>query len=177
MTAMHIKHSMTSLVTYLTDHPERARGHDAPATATLEAGLRCRATGPHGASLVTDMPKGVGGDDTAPSPGWLLRAALATCDATLIAMYAAHLGVTLTTLEVTVESESDNRGLLGMDEQIAAGPLSIRTRVRVAADGVTAEQLRDIVAWAEAHSPVADAVRRAVPITAALEIKDYPELW
>jgi uncharacterized OsmC-like protein len=102
----------------------------------------------------TDMPPPMGGTGSGPNPGWLLRAALASCNATVIAMRAAHLGLKLNTLEVTVESESDNRGLLGLDESISAGLRDLRTRVKIGAEGATPGQLRDIVAWAEAHSPV-----------------------
>jgi uncharacterized OsmC-like protein len=177
MTKTHIQHTMASLVTDLAEHPEKCLAADTPATATIEAGLRCHATGPRGAALTTDMPVGIGGGGSGPSPGWYLRAALATCDATVIAMRAAQLGVVLTTLEVTVESESDSRGLLGMDGGITPGPLSIRTRVHIAADGVPSEQLRALVTWAEERSPVADALRRAVPVTTSVEIHDYPDLW
>ena len=116
------------------------------------------------------MPKAIGGGGSAPSPGWLLRAALANCDATVISMRAAQLGVALTTLEVTVDSESDDRGLLGMDDTIPAGALSMRTRVRIGATSVAPEHLREIVEGAEAHSPVGDAVRRAVPSKTEVEI-------
>jgi uncharacterized OsmC-like protein len=60
------------------------------------------------------MSTGVGGAATAPSPGWLLRASHVACDATLIAMRAAEEGVELSRLEVAVDSESDDRGILGM---------------------------------------------------------------
>jgi uncharacterized OsmC-like protein len=116
------------------------------------------------------MPKAVGGEGSAPSPGWFLRAALANCDATVIAMRAAQLDLVLTSLEVTVESESDDRGLLGMDDAIPAGALTMRTRVRIGAQGVTPERLREIVAWAEVHSPVGDAIRRPVPCQTEVEI-------
>lgn len=99
-----------------------------------------------------------------------MRAALANCDATVITMRAAQLGVTLTTLEVTVDSESDDQGLFGMDDTIPAGPLSVRTRIRIGADGVEAERLREIVQWAEAHSPVGDALNRAVPMKVEVEV-------
>jgi uncharacterized OsmC-like protein len=120
---------------------------------------------------MSDMPTAIGGSGAAPSPGWLLRAALANCDATVIAMRAAQEGVTLTTLEVTVDGESDDRGLLGMDDSIPAGPLSARTRVRIGAAGVGQEKLREIVEWAEAHSPVADAMGRAVPKTLEIAVE------
>ena len=99
-----------------------------------------------------------------------MRAALATCDATLIAMRAAQEGVELTTLKVTVDSESDDRGLLGMDDKIPAGPLSMRTRIQIGAESVSEEKLRGIVKWAELHSPVSDAICRAVQSKTEVEI-------
>lgn len=170
MSVIHIQHALEGVIKHLSEHPEECRSTDSAATAVVEEGLRCRAEGPNGRMLMSDMPTAIGGGGSAPSPGWLSRAALATCDATVIAMRAAQLGVTLTTLEVTVDSESDDRGLLGMDDAIFAGPLSVRVRVRIGADGVAPERLREIVEWAEAHSPVGDALRRAVPSKAEVEI-------
>jgi uncharacterized OsmC-like protein len=170
MSIFHIQQSIASAINYLLEHPEKARYTDKAATATIEEGLRCRAEGPNGATLVSDMSKAVGGGGSAPSPGWLLRAALANCDATVIAMRAAQLGVVLTTLEVTVDSESDDRGLLGVDDTIPAGALRMRTRVRIGAKDVAPEDLQDLVVWAEAHSPVSDVVRRAVPSQTEVEV-------
>ena len=159
-----IRESIESLVAYLGEHPEKWRNADPPATAVMIDGLRCRAEGPGGASIVSDMPIAVGGGDSAPRPGWFMRAALATCDATVIAMRAAQLGIVLDLLEVAVESESDPRGLLGIDDAVAAGPARLRMRITIAAAGVPAERLREIVAWADRHSPVGDALRRAIPV-------------
>ncbi len=170
MSVTHIQQSIENLTNYLSEHPDKCCHTDKAATAVLEEGLRCRAEGPNGATLVSDMPKTIGGGGSAPTPGWFLRAALATCDTTVIAMRAAQLGVALTTLVVTVESESDDRGLLGMDNTIAAGPLSVRTRIRIGADGIAPERLREIVNWAQAHSPVANAIHRAVPSKTEVEI-------
>ena len=41
------------------------------------------------------MPTSVGGSNSSVSPGWYLRAAEASCVATMIAMRAAHQGVDL----------------------------------------------------------------------------------
>ena len=164
-----IRESIESVASFLTQHPEEAIGEDLPATAFVEDGLRCRADWPKGGSMLSDMPEALGGAASAPSPGWLLRAALATCDATVIAMRAAALGVELTTLEVTVASTSDDRGLVGIGEA-KAGPIEMRTRVRVGAGGIDAQQLSELVAWAEEHSPVGDALRRAMPMTTEVEI-------
>lgn len=150
---------------YLTANPEAARSTDSAATATLVDGLVVRVTGPSGESLTTDMVRSVGGSASAPSPGWLLRAAESSCVATLVAMRAAMLGITLETVEVTVDSESDDRGLLGIDEEVPAGPLSGRVAVRVTAPGVDAATLDEIARWAVKHCPVCDALERPVPIT------------
>ena len=80
-----------------------------------DGGLRCRVKGPSG-ELTTDMATALGGGGSAPSPGWLLRAALASCDATIVAMEAARAGIELTDLTVTVVSESDNRGVFGVGD-------------------------------------------------------------
>ncbi|HEU4385572.1 MAG TPA: OsmC family protein [Anaeromyxobacteraceae bacterium] len=168
MSSAFIRQRIEAARSLLAANPDQGRYSDKAATATLEEGLRCRTRGPD-ATLVTDMASAFGGGDAGPSPGWVLRAALASCDATLIAMRAAELGVALTRLEVTVDSESDDRGLLGVDDRIPAGPLAVRARVRISADGVGPERLRELVEWAEAHSPVADAVRRAVPTRTEIE--------
>jgi uncharacterized OsmC-like protein len=172
MTSTNIQQSVERVVQHLTDHPEQRRSTDKAVVATLERDLRCRAEGPGGALLITDMSRGLGGGATAPSPSWFLRAALATCDASMIALRAAQLGLSLTRLEVTVDSESDNAGMLGMDESVPAGALSVRTQVRLGSSDASAEQLRELVAWAEAHSPVGDMLRRPVPCERTLEITE-----
>ena len=70
---------------------------------------------------------------------------------------------------MTVDSESDDRGLLGMDDAVPAGPLSSRILVRIAAEGADPQSLRELVEWADRHSPVSDAIKRAVPTTVVLE--------
>jgi uncharacterized OsmC-like protein len=149
---------------YLAENPDAATGTDAAATAVREEGLRFRVEGPKG-SLTTDMAESVGGGATGPTPAWLLRAALASCDASLVAMEAARDGVELTDLTVTVESETDFRGILGVNDGAHPGPSAIRTRIELAAPDVTEDQLREIVRRAEERSPVRDAVVREVSMT------------
>ena len=148
---------------YLAEHPDEARYRDSAATARLGSGLAVAVTGPGGESLATDMPKGIGGGSAAPSPGWFMRAAAASCVASLIAIRAAALGVAVGSIEVTVDGESDDRGILGLDDQIPAGALSLNV---VASIGNVEETVqRDLLAWAVAHCPVTDSVARAVPIS------------
>ncbi len=162
-----IRAAIESASRYLTEHPAEARYTDSAATVVMESGLRLRAEFP-GGTIATDMPASVGGGGSAPSPGWLWRASLAACEATLIKMRAAALGVAVERLEVTVDSESDDRGILGLDEAVPAGPLSGRVKVRITAPGASAAQMREIVTWADRHCPVADGFRRAIPLTLEL---------
>jgi uncharacterized OsmC-like protein len=158
-----IRNAIEEASSYLVEHPEAATATDAAATAVRENGLRFRVEGPNG-SVSSDMTKAVGGDASAPSPGWLLRAALAACDATLVAMEAARDGIDLTGLEVTVESDSDFRGVLGVDGSADPGPLAVRVRIQLTSSDATEEQLREIVERAEERSPVRDALARALPM-------------
>jgi hypothetical protein len=64
-------------------------------------------------------------------------------------------------LEVAVESEGDNRGILGLDDGISAGMSALRTTVQIAADNAGPEQLEELVRWSDSHSPVGCTVRDA----------------
>jgi uncharacterized OsmC-like protein len=159
-----IRGAMERAGAYLREHRDEARYTDSLATARLDSGLRIVVVGPNGEELVTDMPAAVGGAASAPSPGWFLRAALASCVLSLATMRAAQLGLIGFRSEVEVDSESDDFGILGLDESTPAGPLSMRLRYTMAADGAGLEVLEEVATWAADHCPVADAVRRGVPL-------------
>jgi hypothetical protein len=76
----------------------------------------------------------------------------------------------LSRLEVEVDSESDDRGLLGIGPDVPAGPLVMRTVVRLASANSDEAALGDLVRWADEHSPVDDAVRRAIPVELAIKV-------
>ncbi len=170
MSLEHIRNSLKDVMSYLEENPRDAISNDPPVSAVMEDGLRCRAIGTNGETVVTDMPAAIGGGGSAPTPGWLSRAAAATCSATRITLQAALQGVDLDKLEVTVDSVSDDRGLLGLDDRVSAGPLSVRTRVTIGAAGVADDTLRQIVEVAIAHSPVSEEQRRATPATLEVRI-------
>ncbi len=151
---------------YLTEHPDEARYRDSHATARLGDGLRVEVTGPGGEALRTDMPRAIGGSATVASPGWYFRAAAAACVASLIGIRAAMLGVELPAeaVEVIVDSESDDRGILALDAAIPAGVLSLRVAVSIAGGSVDRSTFEDVVRWAVDHCPVTDTARRAVPV-------------
>lgn len=164
MSSSNIRDALAAASGYLADHPEEARYRDGPATATLRGGLVVDVVGTDGERLTTDMVPAVGGTGSAPSPGWLFRSAAASCVATLIAMRAAASDIVIEALQVTVDSESDDRGILGIDPSVPAGPLSVRVSVSIEAPGAAAGAIRDLVDWSVAHCPVTEALARAVPI-------------
>lgn len=164
---MTIREAIETASALICADPAKARVKSA-ATAKLVEGLRCEVTGPRGERSASDMPPGVGGEASAPNPGWHLRAAMASCTATVIAMRAAKLGITLTALEVTVESEADQRLMLGTDESVKAAFAGWRTSVRIAGDAPR-EKLDALVRWADEHSPVGCAVR--APAACPLQVE------
>ena len=165
-----IASTLDNLAATLKANPEKARAKFASATATLTDGLKCNVTGPHGETIATDMTKAMGGEASAPNPGWYFRASIAACCSTAIAMNAARRGINLTALEVTVEADGDNRGILGMDQSVSAGHAALRTNVKIAADNATPEQLQDLVRFSEAHSPVGCTVRDAPPNALRIDV-------
>lgn len=165
---MTIADAVSSASTYLAAHPDEARYRDSYARAHLSSGLDVEVTGPNGERLTTDMPAGIGGAATAPSPGWFLRAATASCVASLVAIRAAATGATLRSVDVDVDSESDDRGILGLDPSIPAGALSMKVVISIDAPGLDRLALEALVAWAVEHCPVSDTIARAVPLSLEL---------
>ena len=151
------------------ERPGVARKATTPATAVWRGGLRCDISGPRGEKASTDMPRGIGGEASAPNPSWLLRASMASCTATAIAMRAAMLGVELKLLEVKVDSEADARGLVGIDG-VSTALCEMRMSIKIAADNVSADQLRGLAEVAESISPVNCTLRERPPITVEISV-------
>ena len=156
---MSVGEAIDKLRSSIAADPSKARAKNAPATARLVNGLQCELKGPYGERVLTDMPPAMGGAASGPNPGWLMRGAIASCTATVIAMRAAHDGIELGELEVTVETDSDLRGILGMDESVSAGHQAIRMNVKIGSPSASPEALRALVEWAEAHSPVGCTIK------------------
>lgn len=163
-----IKQAIEALGAAIAAEPAKAGAKGTPATARLAEGLRCEVAGPRNERMLTDMPRAMGGEASAPNPGWYLRGAIASCAATVIAMRAAKLGIALSTLEVTVESDSDLRGILGLDDSVRAGQSAVRMKVRISGDAAP-QALRELVQWADEHSPVGCTLR--VPPACSLDIE------
>jgi len=96
-------------------------------------------------TIVTDEPRRLGGDDSGPAPHELLAATLASCVATMVAMYARNRDWDLGETEVSVDYEPD------------AMPRRLIVELRLPG-GLTAEQTRRL-----------EHVARTCPVRRALE--------
>ena len=128
----------------------------------------------NGTVIATDMSAEVGGTGDRVSPGWLFRAGVASCAATMIAMMAAQRGIALATLEVRVDSRSDARGFLGVRDAdgspVYAGPQVLELVVTLAGRDEDAAQLRMLAEDACQRSPIPNAVQHATPMTMRIDV-------
>lgn len=174
MTASTIATAVQRVRAVLARRTGAARHTDEPAIARWEQGLRVVSRHANGTHVATDLPRELGGEGAEVTPGWLLRAALASCLATRIAIEAAARAIDITHLEVVAASESDPRGLLGMTDaqgvEISPGPSAVQLRVRVAASNAAADTLRAMIEDSSRWSPVQCALERAIPVSLQIDI-------
>lgn len=174
MAAADIAAAWQRVESVLQRRPDTGLHADAPATARWSDGLRVVSSHANGTQIETDMPAELGGSGDRVTPGWLLRAGWASCAVTRIAMAAAAEEIELTSLEVRASSRSDLRGLLGMagadGEAVYAGPSDMQMHVRISARGASAERLRTLVEESYRSSPVACAVKDAVPVALHIDV-------
>ena len=137
-------------------------------TAVVEGGLSCRVQEKHHV-LTADLPASMGGADSGPSPSTLLRAALSSCVAMGVKMWAARRDVAIGRVEVRVETDVDARGQFGLDDEIAPGFGGVRMHVHVESSAEEAV-LRDIIATSLRYSPLMDAFRKAQAIDTQVSI-------
>jgi uncharacterized OsmC-like protein len=174
MSAQYVADAMHRAEVVLRRRPDMGMHDDAPATARWSGNTRVVTSHANGIEIQTDMPGELGGTGDQVTAGWLMRAALAACTATRIAMSAAAEGIELTALELRATSRSDTRGLLGMSEAdgtpVGAGPHDVKLYVTIAARGVSAERLRALVEESHRCSPVPCAIQEETPVGLHIEV-------
>ena len=174
MSAQVVADAMQRVEVVLRRRPDMGLHDDSPAAASWRGGTRIVTSHANGTEVITDMPGELGGRGDQVTPGWLMRAGLAACTATRIAMGAAAAGIELTKLELRASSRSDTRGLLGMTESdgtpVSAGPQDVQLHVTIAAHGVPAEKLRALVEESHRCSPVPCAIQEETPVALHIEV-------
>jgi uncharacterized OsmC-like protein len=117
-----------------------------------------------GWSFDADHPLVLTGRDNGPTPVEYVLLGLAACLTSGLANIAAARGVTLRSVESSVEGDIDLQGILGLANEVRNGYQQIRVRFQVDADA-SDEQVRELVAQSQARSAVFDVVTRGVPVT------------
>ena len=103
------------------------------------------------------------GKNEGANPVEFLLHALAGCVTTTFVLHAMARGIEIRALSTELEGDIDVQGLLGLDEDVPAGYREIRVKMHVDAD-CSEEALEELLAFAEAHSPVCNTVCRPVPV-------------
>lgn len=118
------------------------------------------------ATLEADHPDVLVGEDHAPTPVEYLLHALAACLTSGIGNIAAARGVTLTSVESTVEGEIDLLGILGLSGEVRNGYQQIRINFHL--EGDDADKLRAVVEQSRLRSAVYDVLTNGVPVSIAV---------
>lgn len=103
------------------------------------------------------------GKNEGANPVEFLLHALAGCVTTTFVLHAMARGIRIDALSTELEGDIDLQGLLGLNEAVTPGYREIRIRMHVDAD-CSEEELADLMAFAEAHSPVCNTISRPVPV-------------
>jgi uncharacterized OsmC-like protein len=111
-----------------------------------------------------DHPAVLVGADQAPTPVEFLLHALGACLMAGIANIASARGVTLTSVEATIEGDIDLRGILGLSNEVRNGYQQIRVTFRIDGDASPAK-LREIVEQSRSRSAVYDVLTNGVDVT------------
>jgi uncharacterized OsmC-like protein len=111
-----------------------------------------------------DHPVVLTGKDNGPTPVEFMLVGLAGCLTAGLANIAAARGVTLHSVESTVEGDIDLQGILGLSREVRNGYQQIRVSFRIDADA-SPEKIRELVAQSQARSAVFDVITNQVPVT------------
>ena len=95
--------------------------------------------------------------------------ALAACLTAGIANISAARGVTLHSVECSVEGDIDLQGILGLSDKVRNGFQAIRVNYTVKGDAPE-EKLRQIVDQARARSAVFDILTGHVPVAIEVDV-------
>lgn len=142
--------------------------------ARIVNGLTCEITEGKWA-FSADMPEGIGGNNTAPTPGVYGRAALGSCLAIGYMMKAAELGIPVKSLEVEVQADYDDGALLGTAEKnIPPGYLEVRYSITIETDAPE-EKIMQMMDDGDKYSPYLDVFSRAQKCVRKINIV-YPKM-
>jgi uncharacterized OsmC-like protein len=106
------------------------------------------------------------GNNEGANPVEFLLHTLAGGVTTTFVLHASARGIAIRELSTQLEGDLDLHGLLGLDDSVSPGYEQIRIRMMVKAD-CSDEELEDLLAYTQQHSPVCNTVCR--PVTVSIE--------
>jgi uncharacterized OsmC-like protein len=110
-----------------------------------------------------EPPVLLGANEGANPVEYLLHA-LAGCVTTTTVLHAAARGIQINRLSTELVGSIDVQGLLALDDSVPVGYEQIQIKMDIEAD-CSDEELNDLVAFAQDHSPVCNTICRPVPVT------------
>ena len=119
-------------------------------------------------SLTVDEPPALGGQGQAPNPVQIALAALVSCQVVTYRYWATRLGIRVDGLTIDAEGDLDQRGLLGLDDEVRPGFIAVRVTVRVTGPE-TPQRYADLREAVDVHCPVLDLFGNATPVSTRLE--------
>ncbi|NCF51418.1 OsmC family peroxiredoxin [Gammaproteobacteria bacterium] len=104
------------------------------------------------------------GSNEGANPVEFLLHALAGCVTTTTVLHAAARGIQIESLSTELVGKIDVQGLLALDDTVPVGYEQIEIKMSIEAD-CSDEELDELLAFAQGHSPVCSTVCRPVPVT------------
>jgi len=98
------------------------------------------------------------------NPVEFLLHALAGCMTTTTVLHAAARGIQIESLSTELVGTIDVQGLLALDDSVPVGYEQIQINMDIKAD-CSDEELDDLLAFAQDHSPVCNTICRPVPVS------------
>ena len=126
-----IKAALDRLVGVYQRRPDMARS-TSRTTGRIEAGTSCAITDGVD-TVVSDMPEIMGGDGAGPTPGFFARAGIIGCVAIALKNAAAQAEIPIDAVDVSVETDFDDRAGYGMIEGTNA-PRETRVEITLTSD-------------------------------------------
>ena len=163
-----IKNKFERTIKALTLKPSLGHGTGVSKTRIIN-GLTCE-TKEGDWVFKSDMPKQIGGYDTASSPGALGRAALGSCLAIGYMMWASKLEIKIDSLEVEIQADYDDGGLFNTSDS-PPGYLVIRYLVKIKSPA-SADEIENLLNKGDKHSPYLDVFSRAQTCIRQIELSN-----
>jgi uncharacterized OsmC-like protein len=134
-----------------------------------ETGLRCVTDEGGDWCIATDLSPALGGTESAPNPGALVRAALGSCMAMSYRLRAAKHGIELTSVRVTVETDYELEGMLSCESAAPPGFGAVRYHVEIESPAGS-DEVRAVLDEGDRLSPILDVFVRANEVSRTVSI-------